>query len=185
MTKKNQNRFWFLFVMTILFFGIWMIVWTVKQAISVPVHESNNYMLKYQMADMNINQIMELEAKFNVKYNIEIKNTQFIDLNDDLQNSNAKRVLQKPIRLSKGANSFQYFISKKDGTAIENAKVTFLLTRPHNRTDDHKEENVSFKNTHYVTKPLELTKKGRYTLALKVEVNGLIGYLETPAYLLK
>jgi hypothetical protein len=62
--------------------------------------------------------------------------------------------------------------------------VTFLLTRPHNRTDDIKEENVSFKDAHYVTKALELTKKGRYTLALKVEVNGLIGYSEISAYLI-
>jgi nitrogen fixation protein FixH len=183
MTKKNQNRFWFLFVMSILMFGISMVIWTVKQAMSVPVHESNDYMLKYQMADMNINEIMTLNARFKISYNIELKNVEEIELDEDDQNSNAKRALQKPIKLSKGTNSFQYFISKKDGTAVEDAKVTFLLTRPHNRTDDIKEENVSFKDAHYLTKALELSKEGRYTLALKVEVNGLVGYLETAAYL--
>ena len=183
MTKKNQNRFWFIFVMSILLFGISMIVWTVKQAMSVPVHESNNYMLKYQMADMNINDILELKARFDINYNIELKNVKEIELDDDLQNTNAKRAQQKPIKLTKGANSFQYVISKKDGTVIENAKVTFLLTRPHSRVDDTKQESVVFKNTHYITKALELNEQGRYTLAIKAEVNGLIGYLETPAYL--
>ncbi|HIP50815.1 MAG TPA: hypothetical protein EYG94_01905, partial [Campylobacterales bacterium] len=61
MTKKNQNTIWFLFVMSILAFSISMITWTVKQAVSLPVQESNNYILKYQMADLNINKIMELE----------------------------------------------------------------------------------------------------------------------------
>jgi nitrogen fixation protein FixH len=160
-----------------------MVVWTVKQAMSIPVHESNDYMLKYQMADMNINEIMTLNARFKISYNIELKNVKEIVLDEENQNTNAKRAQQKPIKLSSGNNSFQYFISKKDGTAVEDAKVTFLLTRPHNRTDDTKEENVSFKDAHYVTKALELRKEGRYTLALKVEVNGLIGYSEVSAYL--
>jgi len=184
MTKKNQNRFWFLFVMSILLFGIAMIVWTVKQAMSVPVHESNNYMLKYQMADMNINKILELKAKFDAKYNIEIKNTQFIDLNSDLQNTNAKRAQKKPIKLSKGTNSFSYAITKKDGTVIENAEVSFLLTRPHSRKDDNLEEKISFENNLYITKTLELNKKGRYTLQLKVKIGNLIGYSEISAYLI-
>ena len=183
MTKKNQNRFWFLFVMAILTFGIGMVIWTVKQAISIPVHESNNYMLKYQMADMNINEIMELEAKFNTKYKIELKNTSFINLETDLQNTNAKRTQKKPIKLSKGANSFDYAISQKDGNVISNAKVTFLLTRPHSRKDDNLEESIPFKKGFYKTKALELSKKGRYTLTLKVEIDKLIGYSEIPAYL--
>lgn len=186
MTKKNQNRFWFLFVMSILLFGIGMIVWTVKQATSVKVQESNNYMLKYQMADMNINKIMELEAKFDAKYKIELKNTTFVNLDEELQNSNAKRMQQKPIELSIGKHHFNYAVTDKSGKIIKNAKVSFLLTRPHSRVDDHLEENISFDDSSstYVTKPLELSKKGRYTLVLKVAIDDAIGYLETPAYLL-
>ena len=184
MTKKNQNRFWFLFVMSILMFGISMVVWTVKQAMSVPVHESNDYMLKYQMADMNINQIMKLKARFDLNYNIELKNVEEIDLDEDLQNTNAKRALSKPIKLSIGANSFSYALTKKDGTVVENAEVSFLLTRPHSRNDDNLEEKVFFKNNLYITKALELNKKGRYTLQLKVKINGLIGYSEVSAYLI-
>jgi hypothetical protein len=183
MTKKNQNRFWFLFVMSILLFGISMVVWTVKQAMSVPVHESNNYMLKYQMADMNINKIIKLEAKFNAKYIIDLEGVELLKLDDDAQNTNAKRVQNIPIKLKLGSNSFTYSIVTHDIIGVENAKVTFLLTRPHSRVDDYLEENVKYRDGHYITKAIKLTKKGRYTLALKVEVNGLIGYSEVSAYL--
>jgi hypothetical protein len=170
--------------MGILIFGIGMIVWTVKQAISVPVHESNNYMLKYQMADMNINEIMELQAKFNANYKIELQNCTLINLEEALQNSNAKRAQKKPIKLKKGINSFTYLISQKDGKIINDAKVSFLLTRPHSRKYDQLEENVSFTNNHYITKDLNLSHKGRYTLQLKVQIKESIGYSETSAYLI-
>ena len=184
MTKKNQNRFWFLFVMGILGFGISMVIWTVKQASSIPVHESNNYMLKYQMADMNINEIMELDEKFKAKYKIEIIGTELIKLDSDLQNTNAKRAQSIPIKLNSGPNSFSYLITQ-DQKNVDNAKVTFLLTRPHSRNYDNLEKNVNYKNGHYVTKAIELSEKGRYTLQLKVEIDGLIGYSEISAYLTK
>ncbi|CAA6824108.1 MAG: Unknown protein [uncultured Sulfurovum sp.] len=185
MTKKNQNRFWFLFVMGILSFGIAMVIWTVKQAVSIPVHESNNYMLKYQMADMNINEIMELEAKFKAKYKISLKNIELIELSDEEKNTNAKRAQTTPIKLTSGFNSFTYAITTHNLSVIDNAKVTFQLTRPHSRYDDYLEKNVKYHNNHYRTSPIELTKKGRYTLVLKVEIDDLIGYSEVPAYLNK
>jgi len=184
MTKKNQNRFWFLFVMSILLFGIGMIIWTVRQAMSVPVHESNNYMLKYQMADMNINKIMRLKEKFDANYKIELQDTSLLELDSELQNTNAKRAQSKPIKLSSGNNSFKYSITTLKGEVVNNAKVSFLLTRPHSRTDDNLQENVSFKDSRYITNVIELSKKGRYTLELKVEINGAIGYFETSAYLI-
>ncbi|CAA6813290.1 MAG: Unknown protein [uncultured Sulfurovum sp.] len=185
MTKKNQNRFWFLFVIGILGFGISMVIWTVKQAVSVPVHESNNYMLKYQMADMNINEIMELEEKFNALYKITIKDTELIQLNDEQQNTNAKRAQKAPIKLTAGSNSFKYSVTNHSMKAIDTAKVTFQITRPHSRNDDYLEENVSYKDGYYTTKVVELEKEGRYTLVLKVEIDGLIGYSEVSSYLTK
>ena len=184
MTKKNQNRFWFAFVMTFLIFGISMSIWTVTQAVSLPVQESNNYMLKYQTADRTINEIMELEAKFNARYNIKLDNATFIELDEELQNTNIKRPQHKPLKLTMGKQSFSYTIETKDGKAVEDANVSFLLTRPHTRKEDKLEESVAYVNGHYVTKDLELTKKGRYTLQLKVTIDKLIGYSEIPAYLI-
>lgn len=183
MTKKNQNRVWFAFVMGLLLFGIGMIIWTVKQTTSVHVQESNNYMLKYQTAEMNINEIMKREANFNAKYTLTLQNRTLIKLEEDLQNSNAKRVQKQPVELSLGQETFSYAIRTKSGETVQDANVSFLLTRPHTRVDDHAQEHVNFNGTAYVTKPLELSKKGRYTLMVKVVINDAIGYLETPAYL--
>jgi hypothetical protein len=183
MTKKNQNRFWFALVMGMLLFGISMIIWTVRQASSVPVHESNNFMLKYQTADMNINNIKELQDKFDAKYTIELKNFELLDLNDEEQNTNSKRTQAKPVKLNFGKNSFTYAVNNKEGSVVDNAKVSFLLTRPHTRVDDKLEESVTFNNGYYTTKALELKNKGRYTLQFKVEINGLTGYSEIAAYL--
>jgi hypothetical protein len=183
MTKKNQNRFWFTLVMGMLSFGIGMVIWTVKQASSVPVHESNNFMLKYQMADMNINEILALEKKFNQKYTIELKNFELIVLNEELQNTNAKRAQTTPVKLHTGDNSFNFDIRSTEGASVEDANVTFLLTRPHTRVDDVLEESVQYSNGQYLTKSFQLKNKGRYTLQLKVEINGLTGYREISAYL--
>lgn len=185
MTKKAQNIFWFLFVMGILLFGIAMIIWTVKKSISAPVHEANNFMLKYQTADMTINDIVKLQKAFDAKYTIELKNVKEAKLPVKYQNVHAKRSLQKPIEIKDGENSFSYEITKKDGSIVQNAQVDFLLTRPHIRTDDTLENNVSFANNLYVTKPINIENEGRYTLLLKVTIDQLVGHLETAAYLQK
>jgi len=185
MTKKTQNTLWFLFVMGILLFGIGMIIWTVVKSISAPVHESNNFMLKYQTTDMTINQIVELQQAFDTNYTIELQDVQEVELPVKYQNVHAKRSLQKPIGLTSGENSFRYEITRKDGSIVQDAQVDFLLTRPHIRTDDSLENNVSFRDNLYVTKPLNITKEGRYTLLLKVTIDEVVGYLQTAAYLRK
>jgi hypothetical protein len=182
-TKKNQNRLWFAIAMGMLSFGIGMVIWTVKQATSLPVHESNDFMLKYQQADKNINSIMENKAKFDAKYSIELQNAEFITLEEQYQNSNSKRQQPKPLKLTKGANRFSYAIKDKNGNNVENAEFTFLLTRPYTQDEDQKENNVSVKNGLYVTKAFNINHKGRYTLQVKVTIDGLTGYLQTPAYL--
>jgi hypothetical protein len=183
MTKKNQNRFWIGVIIGLLSFGIGMIIWTVKQASSVPVHESNNYMLKYQQADMNINDIIHAKQDFDKLYNIKLQNVELITLTGDDINSNSKRKQANPIKLTKGANSFSYTITDKSGTAIPDANVTFLLTQPHSRNEDVIIENVPFENGHYQTEALNITKAGRYTLQFRAYLNDTIGYLETAAYL--
>jgi len=182
-TKKNQNRLWFAIVMGMLSFGIGMVIWTVKQATSLPVHESNDFMLKYQQADMNINAILANKAKFDAKYSIELQDAVFITLPEEYQNSNSKREQPKPVQLTKGENKFFYAIKDKNGNNVEDAEFTFLLTRPYSRDEDQKENNVSVNNGLYATKVIKLKNKGRYTLQVKATINGLTGYSEIPAYL--
>ena len=130
MTKKNQNRLWFAIVMGMLSFGIGMVIWTVKQAVSLPVQESNNFMLKYQQADMNINAILANKAKFDAKYSIELQNAVFMTLKEEYQNTNSKRQQPKPVKLIKGKNKFLYAIKDNNGNNVEDAKFTLSMIVP-------------------------------------------------------
>ena len=68
MAKNNERTYWPHMILGFLTIGITLSYWTVKSASSMPVQESNQYMLKYQMADMNINQIMEKKIAFDKAY---------------------------------------------------------------------------------------------------------------------
>ena len=62
MANKNEKTYWPHMILGFLGIGIMLGYWTVKSAINMPVSESNEYQLKYQQADMNINQILESKA---------------------------------------------------------------------------------------------------------------------------
>lgn len=180
MVENSKKTYWPLMILGFLAVGITLSYWTVKSASSMPVQESNEYMLKYQMADMNINEIVEKRNLFDKRYTIEIIDAQTIV--HELEN--AKRAKEeKAIVLHAGQNSFSYKVSKKDGANIVDANVTFLLTRPHSRKEDILIENVKPVDGKYVIKDMNISKAGRYTLQLRAKIGDAIGYSQLPAYL--
>jgi hypothetical protein len=180
MEKNNKKTYWPHMIVGFLMLAFMLSFWTVKSASSIPVQESNNFMLKYQQADLNINEILESKALFDQNYKIELVDvkTMVIDL------ENAKRAKkEKVVQLSMGNNSFDYSIKDKKGMIVNDANVTFLLTRPHTREEDRLIENIKVNNGKYVVENMDITKAGRYTLQLKVKMDNAIGYSEIPAYL--
>jgi hypothetical protein len=180
MAKNSAKTYWPHMILGFLVVGITLSYWTVKSASSIPVQESNEYMLKYQMADMNINQIMEKKTAFDKAYTIHILNVETMVMTD---NVNSNRPQPNPVKLSQGMNTFSYEVVAKDGTSVSDANVTFLLTQPHSRSEDKLFSNVPYTNGQYQIKEVEITKPGRYTLQLRAEVGDTIGYSEIPAYL--
>jgi nitrogen fixation protein FixH len=137
-------------------------------------------MMKYQQADMNINEIIKRKALFDHKYSIELVDAKVTTL----ELENAKRAKsEKVVELSQGNNSFTYNVKDKQGSIVNDANVSFLLTRPHSVSEDHFIENVAIKNGKYVIDNISITKAGRYTLQLKVDMGDTVGYSEIPAYL--
>jgi len=183
MANKDKKSIWPYIVTAFVSYGVYMSFWTVQQAASIPVQESNDYMLKYQTADMGMEGIRERQALFSENYKIELKNAHIIKLPEALQNSNSKRVQPDPVELTKGKNSFNYFVSTKEGTTVNDANVTFLLTRPHSRKDDFFVKNLPLINNNYTAKDLEITKAGRYTLQLRVQIGEAVGFSKIAAYL--
>ncbi|RUM76040.1 MAG: hypothetical protein DSZ12_02590 [Sulfurovum sp.] len=180
MAKNSNETYWPHMILGFLLIGITLGYWTVKSASSIPVQESNEYMMKYQQADIHINQILEKKQAFDNAYTIQIKNIETLVIND---NVNSNRPQPNPVKLSLGANHFSYEVRQKDGTVVSDANVTFLLTRPHTRKDDVMVKNIPFSKGLYTTKDLNINKAGRYTLQLRVAIGDAIGYSELPAYL--
>jgi len=181
MAKKNKEKtYWPHMILGFLVLGITLGYWTVKSASSLPVQESNEYMLKYQQADMNINEIVKRKMLFDEKYKIELVNAQ-----STMQEiENAKRAKEeKSIVLTQGNNSFSYRVVDTNGMFMKDANVTFLLTRPHTIKEDVLIENVPAGEDVFQVETLSITKPGRYILQLRAKIGDAIGYSEMPAYL--
>ncbi|UPT77730.1 FixH family protein [Sulfurovum sp. XGS-02] len=180
MAKNSGKTYWPHMILGFLVLGITLSYWTVKSASSIPVQESNQYMLKYQMADMNINQIMEKRKAFDTAYAIHLLDVETMVMTD---NVNSNRPQPNPVKLSQGMNAFTYDVVTKEGTSVSDANVTFLLTRPHSRSEDQLFKNIPYVNGKYRVTDVNITKAGRYTLQLRAEVGDTMGYSEVSAYL--
>jgi len=167
-------------ILGFLLVGITLGYWTVKSATSVPVQESNDYMLKYQQADMNINDIMKQKENFDKKYTIEIVEVS-MGVNP-IENSKVAKH-EKSVLLKQGENSFHYRIGTRDNTPVEDMNVTFLLTRPHTDKEDVLVKNVPFVDGQYSINDINITNPGRYTLQLRAKKGEAVGYSSIPAYL--
>jgi hypothetical protein len=180
MAKNKEKTYWPHMILGFLVLGITLSYWTVKSASSIPVQESNDYMLKYQQADMNINEIIKDKASFDKKYNIKLLNAKRVMQEIE----NAKRAKKESsVVLSKGKNSFSYSVTDKNNIAINDANVTFLLTRPHTVKEDVFVKNISIVDGNYVVNDVNISKAGRYTLQLRAKIGNAVGYSSIPAYL--
>lgn len=180
MAKNKEKTYWPHMILGFLIVGFTLSYWTVKSASSLPVQEDDDYMMKYQQADIHINDIIEHKKAFDKAYSIELRDVETMVMTD---NVNSNRAQPNPVKLAQGVNAFKYSIKSKDGAVLEDANVTFVLTRPYTKVDDQVFENVRFENGVYTTKPMQITKPGRYTLQLRVQIGDKIGFQETPGYL--
>lgn len=180
MVKNNDKTYWPHMILGFLTIGLALSYWTVKSASSMPVQESNQFMLKYQTADININQIMERKIAFDKAYSISILDVETMVMTD---NVNSNRPQPNPVKLSQGINTFSYDVVAKNGTKVSDANVTFLLTQPHSRKEDQLFSNVPYIDGKYQIKDVDIKKAGRYTLQFRAEIGDTIGYSEIAAYL--
>ena len=180
MEKNNNKTYWPHMILGFLVIGIMLGYWTVKSASSMPVQENNDYMMKYQQADIHINDILASKKAFDKKYEIAIQDVETMVMTDNIHSN-----LPQPdaVKLKKGKNHFIYSIRTKSGEVVTDANVSFLLTRPHTRNDDVMIESIVTSNGVYVTPEIDIVNPGRYTLQLRAVIGEKTGYLQIPAYL--
>jgi len=180
MENKNNKTYWPHMILGFLMIGITLGYWTVKHAVQMPVQEVNDYMMKYQQADLGINDILEKKALFDKSYTIDILDAE--TMLEELENTKRAKE-EQVVLLHEGNNTFTYRVSKKDGSLVTDANVAFLLTRPHTRNEDIFIDNIEPSNGKYIIKDVNVPQAGRYTLQLRAKIGEAVGYSQLPAYL--
>ncbi len=178
MADTKEKSYWPHMILGFLSIGIMLGYWTVSSAIHMPVNESNRYQKKYQQADMDINDIIEAQQRFDARYRVVpegFKKSSF-KLNEFV-----KRKHGDIVALAK-ENQLTYRIQTLSGDEVNDANVSFLLTRPHTVKDDQKFASLPVKQGLYSV-AFSLEKPGRYTLRLRVEKGDAVGFIEHEAYL--
>jgi len=180
-TSNKEKTYWPHMIVGFIFMAITLGYWTIKSASSMPVQEVNMYMQKYQLVDININEMIVKKEAFDRDFSIELLNKKVI-INEDNQHSKRKKF--EYIALNQGNNSFEFSVNAKTDRSLDNPKVSFLLTRPHTRADDNYIETIKGVDGKYTIKDIDVSKKGRYVIQLRIDTaDGRIGYYERDAYL--
>jgi len=176
--SESERSYWPHMIVGFLGIGIMLGYWTVSSAINMPVNESNAFQTKYQQADMHINEIIEAQQRFDAKYRITAMDfiTSSFKPNEFLKRSHGEI-----IALAK-QNKLQYQLQTITGAAVNDANVSFLLTRPHTVVDDQKFDTLDAEKGIYSVK-FDLEKPGRYTLRLRVQKGDAVGFVQHEAYL--
>ena len=180
MANNSVKTYWPHMILGFLAIGLTLSYWTVKSASSMPVQESNQYMLKYQVADIHINEILEKKMAFDKAYTLTLVGKETMVMTD---NVNSNRPQPDAVKLSVGKNTFSYEVLTKEGKPVSDANATFVLTQPHSRQEDQVFFSVPYREGKYQVNNVNIHKPGRYLLQLRAEVAGTVGYLESSAYL--
>lgn len=180
MAKNSNKTYWPHMIVGFLLLAITLSYWTIKAASSMPVQETNDYMLKYQISDITINEIMESKILFDKKYDIALQDVEMVVVTDNIHSN---RLQGNKVKLAMGKNSFAYLVTDKAGKPISDLNVSFLLTRPHTVVDDQMIEVVEGVDGRYTTPELNITKAGRYTLKFRAISSEGTGYSSDEAYL--
>ena len=180
MANNSKKTYWPHMILGFLMLAIVLGYWTIKAASSMPVQETNDYMMKYQESDMNINEILVSKQKFDKNYLIELIDVETMVMTDNIHSN---RPQPNPVKLVMGANHFSYNVTDKAGAVVNDANVSFLLTRPHTVVDDQMIEVVENRGGKYITPDLNISKPGRYTLQFRARIGNVTGYTSTEAYL--
>ncbi len=161
MDKVKNERSYYPYVVVGMIIGCVIACgFTVKIAIDNPVEMDTFYMEKYQKVENNINEIMELQGKFDAKF--------------DLAYSTEKFVM--------GQNSITLKLTDKSGEAINNANITMMLSRPDSNKENKQLLPSNVENGNYTFGPFEINKPGRWQILSKIELGEFKGYHKNEAY---
>ncbi len=152
--EKKEINFWPYTIVGMILTVVMLSAWTIKVALKNPVQLENSYMMKYQDVDENINEILLKQNRFRSRYIVALSGN----------------------RLSVGANRVEVGITDKNGTNIEGAQITALVTRPDTTEFDVTLKNFTYSGSKYLSEEFNISKTGRWNILVRVNVDGDEGF---------
>jgi hypothetical protein len=177
-SSTDDGKFWPWMILGFIFIGVFLGFWTIKSTSSLPVHESNDFMQKYQLADIYFNQIQEAQERFDAKYVVEVSGLKL----SSFQPKHLKRKQVDVLALA-SSNLITITVRDRQGTPINDANVSLLLTRPFTQNEDQKFLSIPGSNGTYTLKDLKPGKPGRYLIYIRTQIKDAIDYYQHEAYL--
>ncbi len=179
MANKNDSsgKYWPYLILGFIFIGLFLGFWTVRSAISMPVHESEAYQKKYQDADTNINKILEAQQRFDLRYRLEpvgFKLSTFKVKDYAIKHGKVVALENKMV--------IHYRIATLSGEPIHDANLTVLITRPQTSSEDQTFSNLKEKDGIYATPSITFKSPGRYQLSVRAQIGDAVGYLRQEAF---
>jgi len=147
----SNGRIWPYAISFLIMMVFGFCVATIMVANTLPVESSDSYMMKYQDANENANNLIQARIDFNNKYKIEY-------ISDNIS--------------SKGT-IFKYKITDMDLNPVSNAKVKVIVTRPNKHKYDMELNNPSYENGIYSFAVTTLPKEGRWDIMAKINIGEL------------
>jgi len=179
--KIEKYKLWLAFFFFIFGMTFSMIIWTVKSAVDTPVYEDKSFLSSYQDVDENYNQMIHANEKFNQRYLTQV------DINGRLVGMEIKDLLygQRSLKkmsknqemLNLGENKISIQIKDKESKKmVDNANITFQITRPIEDMYDINLNNFKLDTDHYITSAT-IEKAGNWNIIGKVTIGSDTGYL--------
>ncbi|MCF6309890.1 MAG: FixH family protein [Sulfurimonas sp.] len=147
--SKSNGRFWPYAIGASITLVFSACVVTVIVTNTLPVENSDTYMMGYHEADDRANELIEAAIAFNKKYKIEY-------ITDGL---NTK------------SSVIKYKVTDINSNPVDNAKIKVVVTRPNNHKYDQELNNPKFENGVYTFDSIALAQEGRWDIMAKINVN--------------
>jgi len=157
--NKSKGRIWPYAIggSIVMVFGF--CVATIMVTGSVPVEKSDAYMMAYQEADAQANALIEARIAFDKKYKIEY-------VTDGI---------------SADSCDIKYKVTDLNSSAVNNALINIVLTRPDVHMYDQNLNNPIVQDGIYTFTNVKLPEKGRWDIMAKVSVANVTRYFNIKA----
>ncbi|QOY54495.1 FixH family protein [Candidatus Sulfurimonas marisnigri] len=121
---------------------------TVVVANTLPVENSDTYMMGYHEADAKANELIQAKIAFDEKYKIEY-------ITDALHVE---------------GSTIKYRVTDVNSQPVNSAKIKVIVTRPNNHKHDQELINPSVENGIYTFNTIKLPQEGRWDIMAKANV---------------